>query len=55
MNPEKSQKIKQHSYCSMLTGEKKLKPIRGNGYHFTPKVGSFPTKTIMLVVGSSGL
>ena len=31
---------------------KNLKAIRGNGYHFTPKVGAFPTETIMLVVRS---
>ena len=34
---------------------KKLKAIRGNGYRFAPKVGAFPTETIMLVVISSGL
>ena len=34
---------------------KKLKAIRGNGYRFIPKVGAFPTETIMLVVRSSGL
>src|SRR5215216_3171201 len=27
-----------------------LKAIRGNGYRFVPKGGTFPTKTIMLVV-----
>ena len=54
-NPEKSQKITQHSYCSMLTREKNLKAIRGNGYSFSSKVGAFPTETIMLVVRSSGL
>ena len=43
-NPEKSQKITQHSYCSMLTREKKLKAIRGNGYRFEPKGGTFPTE-----------
>ena len=43
-NPEKSQKFTQHSYCSMLTREKNLKPIRGNGYRFIPKGGTFPTK-----------
>ena len=50
MNPEKSQKLTQHSCCSMLTREKKLKAIRGNGYRFVPKGGTFPTETIMLVV-----
>ena len=54
-NREKSQKIKQHSCCSMLTREKKLKAIRGNGYRFVPKGGTFPTETIMLVLRSSGL
>jgi hypothetical protein len=54
-NPEKSQKLTQHSYCSMLTREKNLKAIRGNGYRFSPKGGTFPTETIMLVVRSSGL
>ena len=43
-NPEKSQKLKQHSYCSMLTRETKLKAIRGNGYRFVPKGGTFPTE-----------
>ena len=43
-NPEKSQKFTQHSCCSMLTREKKLKAIRGNGYRFVPKVGCFPTE-----------
>ena len=35
--------------------QKKLKAIRGNGYRFVPKGGTFPTETIMLVVRSSGL
>ena len=43
-NPEKSQKITQHSCCSMLTREKNLKAIRGNGYRFVPKGGMFPTE-----------
>ena len=43
-NPEKSQKFTQHSCCSMLTREKNLKAIRGNGYRFVPKGGTFPTK-----------
>ena len=43
-NPEKSQKFKQHSSCSMLTREKKLKAIRGNGYRFIPKGGTFLTE-----------
>ena len=43
-NPEKSQKITQHSCCSMLTRETNLKAIRGNGYRFIPKGGTFPTE-----------
>ena len=43
-NPEKSQKITQHFCCSMLTSERNLKAIRGNGYHFVPKGGTFPTE-----------
>ena len=31
------------------------KAIRGNGYCFVPKGGTFPTETITLVVRSSGL
>ena len=31
---------------------KNLKAIRGNGYRFVPKGGTFPTETIMLVVRS---
>ena len=43
-NPEKSQKFTQHSCCFMLTREKNLKAIRGNGYRFVPKGGTFPTE-----------
>ena len=43
-NPGKSHKITQHSCCSMLTREKLLKAIRGNGYHFVHKGGTFPTE-----------
>ena len=43
-NPEKLQKFTQHSCCSMLTREKNLKAIRGNGYRFVPKGGTFPTE-----------
>ena len=32
-----------------------LKAIRGNGYRFVPKGGTFRTETIKLVVRSSGL
>ena len=43
-NPKKAQKIRQHSSCSMLTREKNLKAIRGNGYRFVHKGGMFPTE-----------
>ena len=43
-NPEKSQKITQQSCYSMLTREKNSKAIRGNGYRFLPKGGTFSTK-----------
>ena len=43
-NPEKSQQFTQNSCCSMLTREKNLKAIRGNGYRFVPKGGTFPTE-----------
>ena len=41
---KRTQKFTQHSCCSMLTREKHLKAIRGNGYHFVPKGGTFPTE-----------
>ena len=37
-------KITQHSSCSMLTREKNLKAIRGNGHRFVHKGGTFPTE-----------
>ena len=43
-NPEKSQKFTQHSCCSMLTREKKLRAIRGNVYCFVHKGGTFLTE-----------
>ena len=43
-NPKKLQKFTQHSCCSMLTQEKNLKAIRGNGYRFIHKGGTFPTE-----------
>ena len=52
-NPEKSQKMIQHSCCYVDT-RKILKAIRSNGYRFVPKGGTFPTETIRLVVRSSG-
>ena len=51
----KNHKNSHNTPVSMLTREKNLKAIRGNGYHFVPKGGAFPTKTIMFVVRSSGL
>ena len=51
-NPKKSQKLTQHSCCSMLTLEKKLKSRRGNGYPFIYKGETFPTVTMRLVVRS---
>ena len=42
--PKNHKKITQHSCCSMLTREKNLKAIRGNGYRFVPKSGTFPTE-----------
>ena len=43
-NPEKSQKFTQHSCYSMLPREKTLKAIRGSGYRFVPKGGTFPSE-----------
>ena len=54
-NPEKWKIFTEHSCCSILTWEKNLKAIRGNGYRFVPKGGTFRTETIRLVVRSSGL
>ena len=42
--PRKIKKITQHSCCSMLTREIFLKAIRGNGYRFVPKGGTYPTE-----------
>ena len=36
----------------MLRREKNLKAIRGNGYRFVPKGGTFPTETTRIVVRS---
>ena len=43
-NPKNSQKLTQHSCCSMLTREKILKAITGYGYRFVHKGGMFPTE-----------
>ena len=37
----------------MLTREKNWEAIRGSGYRFVPKGGTFPSETMMLVVTSS--
>ena len=42
-NPQKSQKFEQHSCCSILTLNF-FKAIRGSGYCFVPKGGTFPTE-----------
>ena len=43
-NHEKSQKLTQHCSCPMLAREKNWKAIRGNGYRFVPKGGTFPSE-----------
>ena len=52
---QKFQNLTQHSCCSRLTLAKQLKSRRGNAYGFIQKGETFPTKTIGLVVRSSGL
>ena len=54
-NPEKFQKFDTTLLLFYVDTRKNLKAIRGNGYHFVPKGGTFPTETIMLVVRSFGL
>ena len=53
-NPKKFQNLTQLLLFYVDT-RNFLKAIRGNGYHFVPKGGTFPTETIRLVVRSSGL
>ena len=55
MNPEKFQKFKTTLLLFYVDTRNFLKAIRGNGYRFVPKGGTFPTETITLVVRSSGL
>ena len=43
-NHEKSQKIDTTLPLFYVETRKNLKAIRGNGYHFVPKGGTFPTK-----------
>ena len=40
----KNHKNSHNTPVSMLRREKKLKAIRGNGYRFVPKGGTFPTE-----------
>ena len=54
-NPQKITKIDTTLLLFYVDTSKKLKAIRGNGYRFVPKAGTFPIETIMLVVRSSGL
>ena len=49
-NPQKSQKIDTTLLLFYVDTRIFLKAIRGNGYRFVPKGGTFPTETIMLVV-----
>ena len=44
MNPEKSQKNHTTLLLFYVDTRKKLKAIRGNGYRFVPKGGTFPTE-----------
>ena len=53
--PRKIPKIVTTLPLFYIDTRKKLKARRGNGYRFVPKDGTFPTKTIRLVVRSSGL
>ena len=55
MNHEKTQKLTTTLVLFYVGTRKILKAIRGNGYCFVPKGGTFPTETIRLVVRSSGL
>ena len=50
---EKSQKIDTTLLLFYVDTRKNLEAIRGSGYHFVPKGGTFPTETIMRVVRSS--
>ena len=55
MTPEKNPKLNTTLLLFYVDTRKIFKAIRGNRYRFVPKGGSFPTKTITLVVRSSGL
>ena len=45
-NPEKSQKNHTTLLLFYVDTRKKLKAIRGNGYRFVPKGGTFPTENL---------
>jgi len=53
--PWKIKKIDRTLLLFYVDTRKILEAIRGNGYSFIPKGGTFPTQTIMLVVRSSSL
>ena len=53
--PQKITKIDTTLVLFYVDTRKNLKAIRGNGYRFVPKGGTFPIETIMFVVRSSGL
>ena len=55
MNPEKNPKLNITLQLFYVDTRNFSKAIRGNGYRFVPKGGTFPTETITLVVRSSGL
>ena len=52
MNPEKIPKYNTTLLLFYVDTRNFLKAIRGNGYRFVPKGGTFPTETIRLVVRS---
>ena len=54
-NPKKSAKIDTALLLFYVDTRKFLEAIRGNGYRFVPKGGTFPIETIMIVVRSSSL
>ena len=53
--PQKIQRLNTTHLLFDVDTRNFLKAIRGNGYHFSPKGGTFPTETITLVMRSSGL
>ena len=52
--PRKIPKLNKTLLLFYVDTPKNLKAIRGNGYRFVPKGGTFPTETIMLVLRSCG-